>query len=297
MSDRDAVSLEIEFPEVFGRTNPGFDAMVGNPPFVGRREIAGATRKNYSHWTVRLHQGSTGNADLAAHFYRRAFSLMRDAAGFGLIATKTICQGDTRDAGLTWICNNGGTIYAAYQASAVAGIASVIASFVWVHKGAWSQAAMLDGVKRLRITAFLRYGGGHNSPPKLSRNRHMAFEGTYVLGMGFTFDDSDKKGVATPLSVMREVIERNPKNSERIFRYLGAAEVCESPEHLADRYVIDFGELSEEEARAFPDLFEILERKVKAERLEKDEVKYPAWFTSGGSIGIPGRDCTTRSGT
>jgi hypothetical protein len=26
---------EIEFPEVFGRENPGFDAMVGNPPFMG----------------------------------------------------------------------------------------------------------------------------------------------------------------------------------------------------------------------------------------------------------------------
>ena len=27
---------EIEFPEVFGRENPGFDAMVGNPPFAGK---------------------------------------------------------------------------------------------------------------------------------------------------------------------------------------------------------------------------------------------------------------------
>ena len=26
---------EIEFPEVFDRENPGFDAIVGNPPFVG----------------------------------------------------------------------------------------------------------------------------------------------------------------------------------------------------------------------------------------------------------------------
>ncbi len=26
---------EIEFPEVFDRENPGFDAFVGNPPFLG----------------------------------------------------------------------------------------------------------------------------------------------------------------------------------------------------------------------------------------------------------------------
>lgn len=266
---------EIEFPEVFGRDNPGFDAIVGNPPFVGRRKIASATRKNYPDWTVQLHQGSTGNADLAAHFYRRAFSLIRTAASFGLIATNTICQGDTRDAGLTWICNNGGAIYSAVRRVPWPGIASVIVSFVWVHKGNWSRLSVLDRVVRPRITAFLRHGGGHDSPYKLHRNKHLAFEGTYVLGMGFTFDDSDKKGVATPVSIMRDLIERNPENSERIFKYLGAAEVCESPEHLADRYVIDFGELSEEEARAFPDLFKVLEQKVRPERLKKDALKYP----------------------
>ena len=30
---------EIEFPEVFGRENPGFDAFVGNPPFGGHVNI------------------------------------------------------------------------------------------------------------------------------------------------------------------------------------------------------------------------------------------------------------------
>lgn len=265
----------IEFPEVLGRTNPGFDAMVGNPPFVGRRKIAGSTRKNYPDWTVQLHPGSTGNADLAAHFYRRAFSLVRSAASFGLIATNTISQGDTRDAGLTWICKNGGSIYSAVKRVPWPGIASVIVSFVWVHKGSWTQPAVLDGVAHTRITAFLRHGGGHDSPNSLQGNKHLAFEGTYVLGMGFTFDDSDKKGVATPLSVMQRLIERNPKNSECILRYLGAAEVCESPEHFADRHVIDFGERSEEEAREFPELFAVLEQKVKPERLKKDAQKYP----------------------
>jgi methylase of polypeptide subunit release factors len=33
---------ELEFPKVFGRENPGFDAIVGNPPFVGGQRITGA---------------------------------------------------------------------------------------------------------------------------------------------------------------------------------------------------------------------------------------------------------------
>ena len=32
---------EIEFPEVFARDNPGFDAIVGNPPFAGKNTIGG----------------------------------------------------------------------------------------------------------------------------------------------------------------------------------------------------------------------------------------------------------------
>ena len=33
---------ELEFPEVFAGDNPGFDAIVGNPPFAGKNTIAAA---------------------------------------------------------------------------------------------------------------------------------------------------------------------------------------------------------------------------------------------------------------
>ena len=33
---------ELEFPEVFERENPGFDAVIGNPPFAGKNTIAGS---------------------------------------------------------------------------------------------------------------------------------------------------------------------------------------------------------------------------------------------------------------
>ena len=31
---------EVEFPEVFSRTSPGFDAIVGNPPFAGKNTLS-----------------------------------------------------------------------------------------------------------------------------------------------------------------------------------------------------------------------------------------------------------------
>ena len=51
------------------------------------------------------------------------------------------------------------------------------------------------------ISAFLFHqGGGHDDPERLTTNAGKSFEGSVVLGMGFTFDDTDDNGVATPLS-------------------------------------------------------------------------------------------------
>jgi hypothetical protein len=87
---------EIEFPEVFGRESSGFDAMVGNPPFAGKNTLINSHRDGYLDWLKTIHEESHGNADLVAHFYRRAFNLLRQDGCFGMIATNTIGQGDTR---------------------------------------------------------------------------------------------------------------------------------------------------------------------------------------------------------
>ena len=108
---------ELEFPEVFtadekGQSIGGFDVIVGNPPFAGKNTLI-APREGYLDWLKKLHAESHGNSDLVAHFFRRAFALLRSEGCFGLIATNTIGQGDTRSTGLRWICKHGGTIYRA----------------------------------------------------------------------------------------------------------------------------------------------------------------------------------------
>lgn len=104
---------EMEFPEVFDRESPGFDAVVGNPPFAGKNSMAASNISGYPDWLKHVHPESHGNSDLVAHFFRRAFDLLRDQGTFGLIATNTIAQGDTRSTGLRWICKHGGEIYCA----------------------------------------------------------------------------------------------------------------------------------------------------------------------------------------
>ena len=231
---------ELEFPEVFGRENPGFDAVVGNPPFAGKNTVASAHAASYPDWLKHLHAESHGNSDLVAHFFRRAFNLLREGGTLGLIATNTIGQGDTRSTGLRWICKHEGHIYRARRRLRWPGEAAVVVSVIHAAKGAYSGPRTLDGREVETISAFLFHRGGHDDPERLEANSRKSFQGSIVLGMGFTFDDTDRKGVATPLPEMRHLIEENPRNREVIFPYIGGEEVNTSPTHAHHRYVINF---------------------------------------------------------
>jgi hypothetical protein len=258
---------EIEFPEVFDRGNPGFDAIVGNPPFAGKNTVANANVKGYPDWLKALHQESHGNADLVAHFYRRAFDLIRKKGAFGLIATNTIAQGDTRSTGLRWICQHSGEIFHVQKRLKWPGLAAVVVSVVHVMKDSVPEYRTLDGRNFNTITAFLFHRGGHEDPARLASNRHQSFQGCVVVGMGFTFDDEDRDRVASSLSEMRRLIEKNPRNQEVIFPYIGGEEVSASPTQAPRRFIINFGERSEEQCRErWPDLMDIVEKKVRTER-------------------------------
>lgn len=85
-------------------------------------------------WLKEIHPESHGNSDLVAHFFRRAFNIIRQGGTLGLIATNTIAQGDTRSSGLRFICNNGGMIYNATRRYKWPGVAAVVVSIVHIFK-------------------------------------------------------------------------------------------------------------------------------------------------------------------
>ena len=245
---------ELEFPEVFEREpsagsargnpsqekSPGFDAIIGNPPFLGGKRISTNLGDGYRDWLATMHAESSSNADLVAHFFRRAFNLVRQRGAFGLIATNTIAQGDTRASGLRWICHHGGEIFSVRRRVKWPGLAAVVISVLHIGKNPVTDRRQIDGRDVERITAFLFHRGGHDDPVRLKANAGKSFVGSYVLGMGFTFDDTDQKGVASPLAVMRRLVEEDPRNQEAIFPYIGGEEVNTSPTHAYHRYVINF---------------------------------------------------------
>ena len=286
---------EIEFPEAFERDNPGFDGFVGNPPFAGKNSVAAANVAGYPSWLKDLHEESHGNADLVAHFYRRAFNLLREGGTLGLIATNTIAQGDTRSSGLRWICEHGGEIYRATKRVQWPGEAAVIVSVLHIGKGAFPGRKVLDGASVDNITAFLFHRGGHADPARLAANAGKSFVGSYVLGMGFTFDDTEKKGATSSLADMQRLIDSDPRNREVIFPYIGGEEVNTSPTHAHHRFVINFGERSEEECRRrWPDLMAIVENRVKPARTKVNrQVRRDRWWQFGDRLFPASRGCQT----
>ncbi|MGI8802087.1 MAG: Eco57I restriction-modification methylase domain-containing protein [Solirubrobacteraceae bacterium] len=263
---------EIEFPEVFEEGRGGFDAIVGNPPFGGHVSVVTANAVGYAVWLRELHERSAGKCDLVAHFFRRVFGLLRPAGTFGLIATNTVGQGDTRNTGIHWICSHGGEIYEARRRLKWPGMAAVVVSVVHVEKARFNGVKWLDGRRVEHISAFLFHRGGDDEPARLGANAGKSFIGSLVLGMGFTFDDTDTKGVASRLADVRRLIEADPRNEVAIFPYLGGEEVNTSPLQAHHRYVIDLGKRDERECwERWPLLMGVLQERVRPERIKSTE--------------------------
>jgi hypothetical protein len=250
-----------------------------------------------------LHERAHGNSDIVAHFFRRTYGLLRDGGCLGMLATNTIRQGDTRATGLRPIRQAGGTIYTARRRYKWPGEAAVVVSVVHIAKSDLLGPYRLDGREVPVITAFLFHDGGDDDPVPLNANASKSFIGSFLLGMGFTFDDVDRKGVTNPLSLMHGLIAKDPHNAERIFPYIGGEEVNDSPTHAHHRYVISFEdfprthdpdlpsweEADEKERREFlrsgvvpldypdpvaadwPDLLRVVEERVRPERLKQGD--------------------------
>lgn len=119
-------------------------------------------------------------------------------------------------------------------------MASVVVSVLHISKASITDHKRIDGRRVQRITAFLFHRGGHDNPARLLANAGKSFVGSIVLGMGFTFDDTDTKGVASPLAQMRRLVEQDVSNQEVIVPYIGGQEVNTHPKHAHHRYVINF---------------------------------------------------------
>lgn len=247
----------LEFPEVFARSCSGFDALIGNPPFLGGRKITGALGNLYREYlVVHVANGNRGSsADLVAYFFLRSHSILRGSGSFGLIAVNTIAEGDSRQIGLERLLQAGAEIFSATPNEPWPGNAAVVTSRIHLVKGCFRGQKLLNGKPVAVISAFLS-DQNESSPKALKANAGKSFQGSIVLGMGFVLSEAEAANL----------IAMDSKYQSVIFKYLNGKDLTTSPSQEPSRWVISFWDMDENEAENYAEAYSIVESLVKPER-------------------------------
>lgn len=259
-------------PDVLERG--GFDAIIGNPPFLGGQKLTGAMGTNVRDWLVNvIADGARGSADLFAYFLLRVFSLLTAKGNLGLIATNTVAQGDTREVGLDRITEQGLAITQSIQSRPwPAASANLEYAAVWGTRGPVADAVprIADGVVCRHISTLLEPSGRVNGKPiRLRENGGVAFQGCIVLGKGFVLDSEEAQ----------RWIAEDPGNAEVLFPYLNGEDLNSRPDCSPSRWVIDFTGWCEKCAARQLAPFDRLNTAVKAERRRKPKaVRSAPWW-------------------
>lgn len=254
--DRVCFHWPLEFPEVFiGRERPGFDAVVGNPPFQGGKRISGPYGTTYREHLVKgIADGRTGNADLVTYFFLRGAQVVREGGSIALLATNTIAQGDTREVGLDWLTLTGWVIPRAVKSRPWPGDASLEIAQVWLRRGPWTGQVELEGRRVRGITSSLepvrRVSG---RPSRLNANAPQLYYASLVNGIGFVLDDEEAAHLR----------EADSKNADVLFRYMSGDDLNAAPDQAGRRWIINFFGWPLERAAQYPDCLAIVGERVR----------------------------------
>jgi hypothetical protein len=267
---RQPLHWPLTFPEVFD--HGGFDVIVGNPPFLGGPKITPSLGSCYREFLVDFVSGgvSARNNDLVAFFLLRVHQLLRSSGQAGLITTNSVAQGDTREVGLDQLIAKGVDIRRAIKSRTwPSKSASLEFSAIWT-----ASVSPAPGVVRVLDGAIAPQGISSSLTPKsrisdrlnrLAMHRQRASLGSCLMGSGFIVSEADA----------RAWIEADERNRDVLFPYLNGQDVNTSPTHTGERWVINFREMEEGQARSYDLPYRRVREKVWPERKLKDPVKYP----------------------
>jgi hypothetical protein len=252
----------VEFPEVFAPG--GFDAFVGNPPFVGNKYWGERLFEGFQRYAEILAGGRVGKIDVVALFFRRAFTLMSEAGRSGLIATTTAREGTTLQAGFAWL-STAGELYRAQSQMLWPGIAGVHICVVWFGKVRTKTVRYLDGkvVEAIPpgLSGFTVIGRPHPqaSAPWGSQGSDNSRGEGFLLVPGSTWFN-------------RLVEARSPF----LHPYLSGEDITDGTYLKPLRWCVDCEDFSLEEVRArCPETHRFLVEETRPRRTDEDLSPYP----------------------
>jgi hypothetical protein len=265
--ERKPLHWPLVFPEVF--ENGGFDAVIGNPPFLGGQKLTGSMGTAYREYLVHnVGLSARGSADLVAYFLLLTHRIIDRHGQAGIIATNTLAQGDTREVGLDQLASNGVIIRKAIKSEPWPSKSAVLE-----YCAVWSSKAKIDEKSEVTLNRLptisispsldANYRSPGN-PKRIKKNESTCFVGSYILGMGFTLTPQEAESL----------IATNDKNKLVLFPYLNGQDLNNSPSNSASRWTIDFHDWPEAEAKKFDECFKRVRDLVKPERDRNNRKTY-----------------------
>ncbi|WP_243352044.1 Eco57I restriction-modification methylase domain-containing protein [Stenotrophomonas acidaminiphila] len=226
----------LEFPEVFARASSGFDALVGNPPFLGNRLWKGAMGEKLQ-WQCQMVLGaSPGKIDLCVVFHRRAVDLLCPDGCYGMLATSNIAEGSAIEVGLGVIVQNG-SIHFARKGMPWPGAAAVVVAIVGFFKGEWQADCDADGQTCPRIGPRLEPEAADVWVPQVLPDAPFAFEGV-----------NNSKGLAFVITPDSPWFGRLKDEPDSLLRpYITGDDITSSALNRITRWALDIADMSLDE--------------------------------------------------
>ncbi len=237
----------------------GIDVFSGNMPFLGGRRISTEHGGTYAEWLTARY-GGTGGTDYVGYFFHRASELLSESGCIGFIATAAITDGDNRRTVLEPLTRERDfEVYAATTGLPWPGNAQVNVSAVHLAKGRCRGALrqrVLNGRDVERINARLRNGYDWPAPVPLPENAGLALVGCFLRGEGFILEQAEACAL----------LDAHPEHVDVVRPFLVGDDLNNSLDQSAQRYVIDFRDMTLDEARQYPHALVIVEERVRLNR-------------------------------
>ena len=272
---RDPFHWPLAFPEIFvDTTTPGFDAIVGNPPFLGGSKISGTLGDDCLAWLQRWDgRGVKGSADFSARFVLRADRLLSNRGQLGYVTVNTLIEGATLRVGLEEVQLNTRAGRSPHPWPTKSASLQIVE--LWASKSPLSKHATrwLDGEEVPAIGPDLEpYGRVRGRPKPLRENEDVAFRGSDLIGRGFVLLDDEREAL----------VVRDPRNSQVIERYLIGKDINQRPDCSASRWAINFHDWPLERAEEYPGCLDVVRRLVKPARDRNKRVqRREQWWIYG----------------
>ncbi|HHY58269.1 MAG TPA: class I SAM-dependent DNA methyltransferase [Chloroflexi bacterium] len=268
---------------------PAAEVIVGNPPFLGNKRMQSELGAQYVHDLRQLFDGRIpGSVDLVAYWFERSrLAIVNGTAKrAGLLATQAIRSGTNRSV-LDRIKESGDIFYAQSDRPWILDGAAVRVSMVGFDDGSTKERfintnvddvasmALENAVQVDSINSDLTASTNLTIAKRLEENKGLALQGPVKVG---AFDIPAE--TAAQMLSASNLSGRN--NCDVVRPWLNASDITGRNRHL---FIIDFGDMSMEEASAYEKPFDYVREFVKPERDHNNRARRRIyWWQHGETV-------------